>query len=129
MRAAHIVVAVCLLATVGGCGDVPPPLVVHGKPVDHWVAALRDRDARVRKRAAEALGQAGPADPAVVPALTAAVRDRDAAVRAAAVLCLLRIGPAAREAVPALREVAQGDRDARVRGYAVKALDTIQAEP
>ena len=128
MRTALIGVGLGLAVALSGCGEAPP-LVVHGKPVAHWVEALRDRDARVRKRAAEALGQAGPADPAVVPALTEAVRDRDAAVRGAAVLCLLRLGPAAQEAVPALREVAFKDRDAKVRGYAVRALEKIQEEP
>jgi HEAT repeat protein len=128
MRRAVIGIGLGLAVVVGGCGEAPP-LVVHGKPVAHWVEMLRDRDARARKRAVEALGQVGAVDPAVVPALTEAVRDRDTAVRGAAVLCLLRIGPAAAEAAPALHEVAHKDRDAKVRGYAAAALERIQAEP
>jgi HEAT repeat protein len=93
------------------------------------VRALHDPDARLRRRAAEALGNVGVADPAVIPALAEAVRDRDPAVRGAAVLCLLRIGPGARAAVPALEEAAHKDRDRRVRTYATRALEKIQAGP
>jgi HEAT repeat protein len=113
---------------VAGCGG-PIPTVVHGKPVDYWVKALHDPAARSRKRAVEALGNAGAADPAVVPALAGALRDRDAAVRGAAALCLLRIGPEAREAVPALEEAARTDRDRRVRTYAARALEKIRPGP
>jgi HEAT repeat protein len=117
------------VVVLAGCGGSPPPLVVHGQPVQHWLEALKDRDSRLRKRAVEALGAVGTADPAAVPALAEAVRDRDAAVRTAAVLCLLRIGPAARDALPALEEAARKDRDRQVRNYAARALEKIRAEP
>jgi HEAT repeat protein len=113
-----------LIIAAAGCAKAPPTMA-HDKPVGHWVQAVRDPDARVRKRAVNVLGNVGTADPAALPALTVAVSDRDAAVRAAAVLALLKIGPPAREAVPALTE-AQKDRDPTVRAYAAKALRRIQ---
>jgi HEAT repeat protein len=110
----------------GGCAKAPAELLAHGKPVGHWVQALHDPDVRVRKRAAEVLGNVGAVDPAVVPGLAGAVKDRDAGVRGAAVLALLKIGPAAREAAPALAEARKSDHDAKVRSYAAKALEKIQ---
>ena len=127
MRAALVGVGLGL-AALAGCGG-SAPTVVHGKPVAHWVAALHDPSPKLRRRAALALGNAGTADPAAVPALAEAVRDHDPAVRRAAVLCLLRIGPGARAAVPALEEAAHKDRDTRVRADAARALKTIQAGP
>jgi HEAT repeat protein len=114
----------CVVFLLAGCGGTEP-LVSHGKPVSSWVEALRDRDARVRKKAVVALGHVGTADPAALPALIGAVKDRDLEVRRAAVLALLNLGPQAREAVPVLTE-AQKDADARVRSYAVKALQRIE---
>ncbi len=108
----------------GGCGGSPAPLTVHDKPVAHWLQALHDPDARTRRKAIEALGNVGGADPAVIPALIEALNDREAGVRGAAVLALLKIGPEASEAVPALRK-AQKDKDAKVRSYATKALERI----
>jgi HEAT repeat protein len=107
----------------GGCGK-PRPTLAHGKPLGAWVEALQDPKADVRKRAAKVLGNIGPVDPAVVPALTGAVGDRDARVRAEAVRALLRLGPAACESIPALRE-ARKDPDARVRGVAAQAGERL----
>jgi HEAT repeat protein len=79
--------------------------MAHGKPVAHWVQALQDPSATVRKKAVNVLGNVGAVDPAVVPALARALKDRDVGVRRAAVLALLKIGPAARDVVPALKEL------------------------
>jgi HEAT repeat protein len=114
------------VALVNGCGK-PAPLLAHGKPVGDWVQALKDPDARVRKKSASVLGNVGAIDPEVVPALAAALKDRDAGVRSEAVLALLKIGPAAQEAAPALAE-AQTDRDPKVRTYAAQALERIQGQ-
>ncbi len=118
------VFAVMLIALTIGCHKSEPTLA-HGKPVGDWVAALRDPDARARKKAAGVLGNVGAIDPAVVPALAAAVRDREPAVRAEAVLALAKIGPAARDAEPALTE-AQKDSNAAVRKYASQALECVR---
>jgi len=67
--------------------------------------ALKDSEARVRKRAAEALGRIGPASTAV-PGLTAALqRDEDKEVRSEAVRALGKLRLGARAAVPALVEI------------------------
>jgi HEAT repeat protein len=118
-----------VLALVGGlcgCGE-SKPTTVHGKSVTHWVQALQDRDTRVRKKAVEALGNVGSADPAAIPALIMALKDHDAGVRAAATLALLKIGPAAQDASAALTD-AQQDKDQKVRDYAAKALERIQRD-
>jgi HEAT repeat protein len=118
-----------LVAVLGGlafgCGQAEPTLS-GGKPVEHWVQALNDSDARVRKEAASKLGNAGPVNAAVLPALVAALRDPDAKVRCEVILALVKFGPDARDAVPTLTEMQQSDRDARVRSYAAEALERIQ---
>jgi HEAT repeat protein len=123
-----LVLAVLPAGLVGGCSKTPPTLA-GGKPVGHWVQALQDPDARVRKRAAFRLGNVGPADPAAFPALVGALEDRDAGVRREAILALLKFGPAAKEAAGALSERERHDRDARVRAYAAKALEKLRDNP
>jgi tetratricopeptide (TPR) repeat protein len=89
--------------------------------------ALRDADEPVRRRAAEALGQIGPA---AIPALTEALRDADEAVRVGAAralgkICLGKIGSAAAEVVPALTEALRDDPDRDVRWRAAYSLGLI----
>jgi HEAT repeat protein len=108
-----------------GCARRQPTLS-GGKPVEHWIQALKDPDARVRQEAAFKLGNAGPVDAAVLPALVAALNDPDARVRSEAVLAVVKFGPAAKEAAPALTELGRNDRDPRVRRYCVQALEKIQ---
>jgi HEAT repeat protein len=105
-----------------GCGGAPPPLVVHGQPVDYWLPRCQDRDVRQRRQAVAALGNAGTADPRVVPALAQATADSDAAVRRTAILSLLRLGPAAQEALPALERAAQKDPEPSLRRAAQQAV-------
>jgi HEAT repeat protein len=109
---------------LAGCARKPVLGTAHGKPVAHWLGAVRDPDVRVRKKAVVALGHVGPADPAALPALAGALKDPDARVRRQAVLALLNLGPAARPALPALEEARQ-DSDALVRGYALRALARV----
>jgi HEAT repeat protein len=113
--------AVILLIAFSGC-DRPQPPMAGSK----WAEALHDPDAKVRKRAAFTLGNIGPSDAAVLPALIGALKDADAGVRCEAILALVKYGAGAREAVPALTEVQEKDRDARVRAYAAKALDKLK---
>ena len=95
---------------------------------DRWAEALQDPDARARRKAAFTLGNIGPSDPAVLPALIGALKDTDAGVRCEAILALVKYGPEAREAVPILTELQHHDRDAQVRSYAGKALQKIGGE-
>lgn len=113
-----------LAGGVAGCGESRPTLA-GGKPVAHWVEALHDPDARVRKKAAFKLGNVGTADPTALPALVAALGDRDAAVRGETILALMKFGPVAREALPPLTELQRRDPDARVRQYATRAVERL----
>jgi HEAT repeat protein len=115
--------ALALLAA--GCGE-PAAMTAGGKPVSHWLQALQDPDARVRKKAVTKLGNVGTADPAAIPAVAAALKDRDARVRVEAALALLKLGPAAKEAEAALAEAARTDPDGRVRDCAARALANVQ---
>jgi HEAT repeat protein len=119
-----LVWAVALVAA--GCGQTPATLA-GGKPVSHWVAALKDSSAKVRKTAVLKLRNVGPADPAALPALIGALKDRDAEVRREAILALANYGPGAREAVPLLTDLKQKDANARVRSDAAQALEKLQS--
>jgi HEAT repeat protein len=121
----HLAVVGVVGLGLGGCGKAPPPLA-GGKPVGHWVAALRGPDAAARQTAAFKLGNVGPADAAVLPALTGALHDPDARVRCAAILALLKCGRGAAQAVPDLTRIQQEDRNAKVRAYAAKALEKLR---
>jgi HEAT repeat protein/beta-lactamase regulating signal transducer with metallopeptidase domain len=87
-------------------------------------ASLRDRDAEVRKSAAEALGELD--DPRAVDALMRALRsDSDAGVRAMAAWALGQIEDP--RAVPALGEALRDDSSAEVRAMAATALGEIES--
>ena len=119
------VLAILLLAVVlSGCGKSEPTLA-GGKPVTYWVAALKDPDVNMRKKAAFKLGNVGTADPVALPALLGGLDDRDPVVRREVVLALVKLGPAAAEAVPRLVKLRESDRDPKVRGYAARAIDKL----
>ena len=90
-----------LVVFVALVGCERPAKLIHGKSVEHWAAALQDPDPQLRRRAVVALGNGGPHDGAVIPALIEALKDRDANVRHEAVLALFKFGPAADEATRA----------------------------
>jgi len=117
--------ALLFIASIG-CGQAPSTLA-HGKPLDYWLQSLENRDAKTRKKAVQVLGNIGPADSAVIPALCTALKDRDVAVRREAVVALTKLGPKAKDALPALGEVVQ-DRDSKLRSQADKAIRAIQGE-
>jgi len=124
----RLLIRVCVLAVLlSGCNR-ERPMVAGGKPVSHWVEALKEPDARLRKTAVSKLGNVGPADEAVLPALLRALADTDAAVRREAILALMKYGPGAREAIPKLSELRQKDRDAQVRNYAARALQKLDRD-
>jgi hypothetical protein len=115
------ILLVLLLVSFCGCGRVPP-----GMAGSKWARALRSTDPRIRRKAAFTLGNIGPSDPAVLPALIRALKDPDVAVRAEAVLAISKYGSGAGEALPALTQIRDKDRDARVRSYAAKALEKLR---
>jgi HEAT repeat protein len=112
---------VILLFGLSGCGGGRPTMAGL-----KWAQALRDPDAGLRKKAAFKLGNIGPTDPAVLPALLGALKDPDAGVRREAILALLKCGPGAREAIPALADLERRDPDPQVRAYAARALPKLR---
>jgi HEAT repeat protein len=79
----------------------------------------------VRRRAAEALGQLGPAGKVAVPALMEALNDKKYFdIRAAAATALGQIGPDAKAAIAALT-AALKDKDESVRRAAAEAIKKI----
>jgi HEAT repeat protein len=120
---------VVLLAVLpGGCGDSPPTLS-GGQPVSRWTKRLREGDPRQRQEAVAKLGNVGPADAAVLPALLDALRDPDAGVRRASIVALMKYGPEATEALPALDDMRRRDPDPRVRQDAGRAADALRRPP
>lgn len=122
-----ILVAVVAIA-LSGCKKAQPPVTAGGKPASHWLEAMQAADPKVRKQAVVKLGNLGPTDPAVYPALVGALADGDAKVRCEAILSLLKLGPSSKEAIPVLTEVQHKDRNPLVRDYATKALERLRRE-
>jgi HEAT repeat protein len=120
-RAAVGVLSVILLLSLTGCGGAPPKMA-GGK----WAVALRDADASTRKKAAFTLGNIGPSDAAVLPALVEGLKDSDAGVRCEVILALLKYGRGAERAIPTLTELRETDCDPKVRSCATKALEKFQ---
>jgi HEAT repeat protein len=91
------------------------------------LAELRSRDAEVRTRAAQALGDLGPDAQTAIPSLFKALKDRDENVARQAARSLRVIGAPSRDDLPLL---IGGLRDAspRVRDYAVDALGKMGPE-
>jgi HEAT repeat protein len=122
----HLLLGTCVATFVFGC-HAQPPTVSGGKPVAHWLAAVNDPDARLRKAAVFKLGNIGPADAAAFPAVVAALGDREPAVQRAAIVALLKFGDQAKEAAPTLRAMHEHDPDAHVRDDAGRALANLRA--
>jgi HEAT repeat protein len=95
-------------------------LVGGGRPVEHWLLRLQDRDPKTRKQAVTKLGNMLSEDPAARSAVVGALKDPHAAVRCDAVLALARAvdDPEVTQAL----EQAVRDKDAKVREFATRAL-------
>ena len=63
------ILLVILLVSHCGCGRTEPTMAGS-----KWANALHDADAKVRRKAAFTLGNVGPSDPAVLPALVGALK-------------------------------------------------------
>lgn len=125
MRQASLLLLLCLL--VSGCSrsDVPKEKYFSGEPVDHWLEEIKSPDPKKRKKAADVLGNVGPADERSIPALIEAVKDKDAKVRDAAVLGLSKIGPPAASGESVLAEATK-DKDPTVRTHAATAVERVR---
>jgi HEAT repeat protein len=112
---------------VCGCSrsDAPKEKYFSGEPVAHWLEEIKSPDPKKRKKAADVLGNVGPADERSIPALIEAVKDKDAKVRDAAVLGLSKIGPLAASGESALAEATK-DQDPTVRTHAATAVEKVR---
>jgi len=116
-----------LLSLLPLCGcRKAQPIVSGGRPIGYWIKASHGPDATARKEAVFKLGNAGPTDPTVLPALIAALKDSDARVRCETILALAKFGPDAKPADDALTEIQSHDPDPKARDYAAKALKKIR---
>jgi HEAT repeat protein len=97
------------------------------KPLSELSKRLHDPDATVRQDAVRALGDTGPENEAVVPALIEALRDPDGNVRGEAASALGKLGLRAKAAVPALSEALDGF-DSAVEVEAAMALWKIDRQ-
>jgi HEAT repeat protein len=118
-------VAAFTVVLLSGCRKAEPPLA-GGKQITYWIEALKDPDPKQRKTAAFKLGNVGPTDATVLPALIGALKDADAGVRCEVILALVKCAPQAKEAIPELTELQKKDSDAKVRDYAAKALEKLK---
>ncbi len=109
-----------------GCSRQPAHVLSGGKPLDVQFGALKNSDAKLRREAVEKIGNIGPADERVVPALQEALADRDARVRCEAILGLIKCGAAAEPAFAALADLQTKDADRKVREYAKNALTALR---
>jgi HEAT repeat protein len=126
MRAGRFIILTVAGIALSGCTHKAGPALAGGKPPDYWVKNVTSPDKKLRKEAVEKLGNLGAASPEVLPALTSALHDADAQVRSEAVLALAKLGPNAKPAIHDLDALSQSDPDAKVRGYAAKALEKLR---
>ncbi len=108
---------------LGKLGPEPPAGVVP-----KLTAALKDQDFIVRKNAALALGEIGPAAKPATEGLIGVLKDENPVVRRAAAGSLGRIRPEAQEALPALL-LALKDGDVHTRVQAIGSLGQFGAAP
>ena len=109
MLLAFALVGICL-----GAEPKPAPTsqgkepIYAGKTLGEWIARTKDKDKLVRRAAAVALGNIGPAG---VPALAELLKDKDWSVRVFVAPALGQIGPEAKTAIPALAELLKNENE------------------
>jgi len=111
---------------VSGCHRGTESALAGGKSVAARLQALNDSNPKIRREAAEKLGNVGPSDAQVVPALRTALADKDARVRSAAILALVKCGDTAPPTLSVLSDLQSKDPDRQVREYAKEAVSALQ---
>jgi HEAT repeat protein len=105
------------------------PVLAQSKKVMELIKDLKDKDPKVRMRAADELGRVAEVRlndaKAALPALKAAQRDPDAGVRKAVLEAIGAIDAEPKTYVPILIDALKKDKDAAVRLSAVTALGQI----
>ena len=101
--------------------------IVQDRPLSAWITDLSGDAPYTRVSAAYAVGSAGPAAKAAVPALIQNLGSENASVRCSSTLALGEIGPDAAAAVPALQKELD-DRNDDVAHMAKKSLKAITGE-
>lgn len=97
----------------------------HGRPLSHWVAALRNPDPAVRAEAVDAITESSPRSAATVNLLLDALAaERDTSLHPAFAGALSRLGAASVAAVPRLTELLR-DEHTEIREAAASALGNI----
>jgi HEAT repeat protein len=94
------------------------------KRVESLSVGLRDQSPRVRRRAARAIGDQGPAAISALPLLISGIKDPDPSVRRDCVGALGRMGPSAYAAVPLMMPLLS-DSEVRTRVVTAVALKRI----
>jgi len=94
-------------------------------PITQLLRDIKSNDPKVRRSAADALGQMNAAAELAVPALTGALKDADTDVRAHAGFALISLGTDAAPALPALIALLR-DPEASVRRNAAEVVGGIQ---
>ncbi len=92
------------------------PLTFHGKTFEQWHAELKHKDAKVRGRAAMALGL-GPFGKESTPILLKALGDKNGHVRRCVLAALGESGPRANAAIPVLAALLSLEKEDHVALY------------
>jgi len=107
-----------------GCGPSQPPLA-GGKPLEHWLEKIHDKEAPERVEAVKKLGNIGNKSPRALPAVFEALSDPAPAVRKEAVYAVVRNWPASRSALSTLAEIKEKDEDTDIRTIASEAYENL----
>jgi HEAT repeat protein len=113
-----------LVVVSSGCGT-SPPAVSGGKPVEHWLTAIRDSDPKVRVEAVRKLGNIGRKDSAALPAAFGALTDPDPAVRKEAIYAVVRNRNSSGPALPILARMRTEDTDPAIRQLAGESYGNL----
>jgi HEAT repeat protein len=109
---------VCLLAGLSTLGQTQEDALRYAKQ-------LKDKDTDLRRQAAKAIGEMGPAAKAAVPALAEALKDKDRFVRRIAAQSLGKIGPEAGSPAATALGKALKDEETEVVEAAADALSKM----
>lgn len=103
---------------------VEEPLI-HGKPADHWIKALKSPDKEVRKKAARDLNPPDDEEAVLAPALTEALFDSEHVVRESAFQALSQMDADVIAALTKSLQKSLGAKEAQTRQRAASCLGLL----